>query len=76
MKKKRTKWIVIATITVAVIIAAIVFLNKRGATDIFVDESIQRVDVSSTAFENMGAIPDRYTGNGDDISPDFQLSAL
>jgi len=74
--RKKTKWIVTAAILAVLVLTAVFFLNKRGQTDIFVDDSIPRLTVTSSAFENLGAIPDTHTGRGEDISPDLQLSEL
>lgn len=64
------------SILAVLILAILFFLNKRGQTDIFIDDSIPRLTVTSSAFENLGVIPDRHTGRGEDISPDFELSVL
>jgi len=74
--KKKTKWIIAAAILVVLVLAVLFLINKRGQTDIFVDNSIPRLTVTSSAFENLGAIPDKHTGHGEDISPDLQLSEL
>jgi Raf kinase inhibitor-like YbhB/YbcL family protein len=74
--KKKKKWIVIAAIVAVLIIAALLFLNKRGRTDIVVDSSIAHLDVVSSAFPNLGAMPDKYTGRGADLSPPLELSEL
>ncbi len=74
--KRKTKWIVIALVLILLIVAAVFFLNKRGSTDITVASSIPRIAVTSSAFDDMGTIPDQYTGRGADISPDLTLSEL
>lgn len=63
---------ILAVLTLAVIF----FLNKRGQTDIIVDDSMLRLSVSSPDFENLGVIPDKHTGRGEDISPAFELSGI
>lgn len=73
---KRTRWIVVALVVLALIAALLFFLTRRGTTDVVVDASIDRIAVASMAFEELGLIPEQYTGNGADISPDFHLSGL
>jgi Raf kinase inhibitor-like YbhB/YbcL family protein len=41
-----------------------------------VSETIPDLSVTCTAFENLGTIPDKYTGRGEDISPPLDLSEL
>ena len=74
--KKKTKRITIAVVVAVLAIAAIFLFNKRGKTDIIVDDSIPRLNVSSPSFENLGAMPDKHTGRGEDISPALELSGL
>lgn len=74
--KKKTKWIIIATILAVLFLAALFLFNRRGQTDIFVDASIPRLTVTSSSFENLGVIPDKHTGRSEDISPDLELSEL
>ena len=74
--KRKIKWSITAIILLVFILTAYFFLNRRGQTDIFVDESIPRISVASSAFENLGTIPDKYTGRGEDISPDIELLEL
>ena len=73
MKKK---WIIALTIIALVVTALLLFLNKRGQTDIIVDESIPRIIITSSSFEDLGVMHDIYTGRGEDISPAFELSGL
>lgn len=75
MKRPR-RWLIVFLMVVITIAAAIFFLNRRGKTDIVIDESIQRIGISSTGFDAMRAIPERYTGDGEDVSPAFQISGL
>ena len=37
---------------------------------------LENITVTSTAFQNGGAIPKRYTGRGDDVSPDVSFGEL
>jgi Raf kinase inhibitor-like YbhB/YbcL family protein len=76
MKTSKKKWIVPLCILFAVAVATTTFLNRRGTTDIVIDMSIERIAVTSSAFREMEAIPDKYTGRGEDVSPDFILSEL
>lgn len=35
--------------------------------------SLEKIDITSSAFEHNGFMPDKYTGRGEDISPPFSL---
>ena len=74
--KKKTKWLIIGLVLAILIISAVLFLGKRGQTDIFIDDTIPRMTVTSTAFDNLGVMPAKHTGRGEDISPAFELSGL
>lgn len=74
--KKKTKRIVFAVILAVLVIMAFFFLNKRGHTDIVINSSIPRLNVVSSAFINLGVIPDKYTGRGEDLSPALELFEL
>jgi len=37
---------------------------------------VENIKITSKAFENGGTIPLKYTGKGEDISPDLQLSSI
>jgi len=76
MKTKKRKGIVLLAIVVAATIFIALFINKKGNTDIIMDTSIDNITVTSTAFEEMGIIPARYTADGEDISPDLNLVGL
>lgn len=74
--KKPLKRIILLAQLVVIVLAVTIFLNRRGTTDIVVDVSVDRIHVASDAFKDSEAIPDRYTGNGEDVSPPFNLSGL
>ena len=74
--REKLKWIILATIVAVVAIAVLFLLNKRGKTDIIADASLPRLNVSSPSFENLGAMPDKHTGRGEDISPALELSGI
>lgn len=74
--KKNNKLIIVVLVLAVLCAIIFIFLNKRGETDISVDDSIPRLTVASSAFENLGVMPDKYTGRGEDISPDLELSGL
>jgi Raf kinase inhibitor-like YbhB/YbcL family protein len=74
--KKKPKWIIPVAIAAVAVIIVIFLLNKRGKTDIVVDASIPRLNVASPSFENLGVMPDKHTGRGEDISPALQLSGI
>lgn len=75
----KKKWISIASIIAVIIALALVLnwlLNTRGTTDIIIGENIEHIEVTSSAFEEDGTIPDVYTGRSLDISPDLELEGL
>lgn len=74
--KTSTKWIISVTATVALATATVILFNWRGQTDIRVADSVARMQVTSPAFENLGAIPDEHTGRGEDSSPQLELTGL
>lgn len=74
MKRKRLVFSAVAVLLLAVLV--IYVLNYRGKTDIRVGNDVERIVVTSTAFEDLGVIPTAYTGNGADISPPFRLEGL
>jgi Raf kinase inhibitor-like YbhB/YbcL family protein len=69
-------WIVLVVILAVLVIAAVAFLSKRGHTDISVDSAVPRLNVTSSAFDNLSVMPDKYTGHGEDASPGLELSEL
>ena len=78
-KRKSKKWIIIIVVVVlllAISAAAYFIFNSRGKTDIAVDSSVPRINVTSPAFINLGVIPKKYTGHGEDISPALDLAEL
>jgi Raf kinase inhibitor-like YbhB/YbcL family protein len=70
-KKKRN--IAILAVVVIIMIIAFIFIRRRISMDIKREENLT---VTSQAFENDGIIPVKYTGKGEDVSPDLELSAL
>lgn len=78
MKKKR-KFAKSAVLAVSLVIVFLLWnwlFNTRGKTDISIDKTIDNLAVSSRAFSHNHAIPDKYTGKGEDVSPDFQFENL
>lgn len=74
---KAKKWlIIIGSVLVVVFVGVVWMLNARGTTDIEVDAHIERLTVHSSAFADLEAMPDAYTGRGEDISPGFTLANL
>lgn len=49
--------------------------EKIKGVDIM-DTEYNTLAITSTAFEHEGIIPIQYTGDGSDISPEFQLSEI
>lgn len=75
-KNQKTKWIVAVAVVATLVVAVMLSLNKRGQTDIVVDDSIPRLRVTSPAFEDLGRIPDKHTGRGEDLSPALAFADL
>jgi Raf kinase inhibitor-like YbhB/YbcL family protein len=75
--KKLVKALIPTAVVAALILAAVIWvLNARGETDIAIANNVGQLVVRSSAFEDLGVIPEAYTGNGADISPGFQLGNL
>ncbi len=49
------------------------FIRRYNSFDLNIKENIV---ITSSAFEDGGTIPKKYTGQGEDISPDFLLSSV
>lgn len=60
----------------AVILVAVLLIKLKQKPDIVVDENYQPLSVTIPAFGSDGKIPERYSGNGEDVSPAMQLSEL
>lgn len=63
-----------AILAVLLIVVVLVKLNQKP--DIVVDEAYQPLSVAIPAFGSKGIIPQQYSGNGKDDSPEIQLSEL
>lgn len=74
--RKRKGWILVLVVLLLVTGLAFWALNARGATDIQMAEGVESIVVTSAAFEDLGAMPDAYTGRGEDISPPFHLEGV
>lgn len=74
MKRHRIKYIVIAIIIGIILIGTVIILVWRaGRMDLNITENMT---VTSDAFKNGGTIPVKYTGEGEDVSPDLKLSSV
>lgn len=73
MKRRTLIFIIIGVL--AVLLLALALLLPREAA-IAVGDGIPRIGVTSAAFVEGGAIPVAYTGDGEDISPPFQLGKI
>lgn len=62
-------------ILVGLVLLIVIVLTVTRQKD-FVIENVPRIIVTSPAFADGGAIPEEYSGNGKDISPELQLSRL
>lgn len=73
--KKRTVIILVVLVALAALLGYFA-LKYRGTSDIKISDSIERIEVTSAAFEDLGVMPEAYTGNGEDNSPPFQLQGV
>lgn len=71
----KRKYIVLAAAAGALLLAAlaVTIIRRVNSMDINLTENLT---VTSNAFTNGGTVPVKYTGKGEDISPDLELSAL
>lgn len=60
---------------VGVILVVVIILAVTRQKDIVI-ENVSKLTVTSSAFADGGMIPEEYSGNGKDISPELQLSRL
>jgi Raf kinase inhibitor-like YbhB/YbcL family protein len=75
--KNRKKLIIFMLLGVFIVIIGLEVVNLTNEKGDPLDYStFQNLTVTSNAFENGGIIPIQYTGRGQDISPDFQLSSI
>lgn len=72
---KTKKRIAAAAAAVIVLLALISFfmVRRMSSVDLNLKENIT---ITSNAFTNGGTIPVRYTGKGEDVSPDLELSSI
>lgn len=70
--KKRRLFIGTAVIVIVALGVFMMFIAK-GNTEGYPDKTIS---VTSSAFEDGGTIPVRYTGNGEDVSPPLTITGL
>ncbi len=63
-------------IAAVVFVILAVYFSQRRRREEELSSSTINLTVSSGAFENGGVIPIRYTGRGDDVSPDLRLGSL
>lgn len=64
-----------AVIGIILIIITIIFIKRTNSTKGEYDLPVN-LKVTSTAFENHGDIPIKYTGKGEDISPSLKLDTI
>jgi Raf kinase inhibitor-like YbhB/YbcL family protein len=70
--KKRNIILIVVVVVIMVLIIAYFFIKQRKSNvDPDIDENIT---ITSNAFKDGGTIPIRYTGKGEDVSPDLELS--
>lgn len=73
----KRKWpSILALMLLALAALILVLATAFGSADIVIGDEIERIVITSTAFANLGAIPDRYTGKSEDVSPDLTLSEV
>ncbi|MEO1772400.1 YbhB/YbcL family Raf kinase inhibitor-like protein [Candidatus Enterococcus ferrettii] len=60
----------------AVLILAVLVIRVNHKPDIVITEKYQPLSMAIPAFGADSVIPQRYSGNGEDVSPEIQLSKL
>ena len=60
----------------AVVLIVVVLVKRNQQPDLIIEEEYQPLSVAIPAFGSEGVIPQQYSGNGEDISPEIQLSEL
>ncbi len=73
--KKTKKWLVpIILLGIAVVLAISVMVIRASSRALELDLT-ENMTVFSAGIPEGGIIPDRYTGYGDDVSPDFRFQS-
>lgn len=73
LSKKRYIVLTMAAGFILLAALAVTIIRRVNSMDLSLTENL---NVTSNAFTNGGTIPVKYTGKGEDISPDLELSAL
>lgn len=73
IKKRYIVLLVVAAVIMALIIAFFFIKQNNNNMDPDIDENII---ITSNAFKDGETIPVRYTGKGEDVSPDLKLSDI
>lgn len=73
MKVKKIAAVCLVVCLVLAASAAIIYTHYNGGNE---KEPEINLSVSSDAFENVGTIPIRYTGNGDNVSPSLKFGPI
>ncbi|MGG5319083.1 YbhB/YbcL family Raf kinase inhibitor-like protein [Enterococcus sp. AZ072] len=66
---------IVGTILI-VLMLAVLLVRFNQNSDIHISEKYQPLSVSIPAFGSDSVIPKRYSGNGEDVSPEIQVSQL
>lgn len=72
MKGKKIMWLILLLLFIALFVIGLVFRGK----DIKMDSDIPVLEVTSPDFAHLGAMDTRFTGRGEDISPELHLNNL
>lgn len=70
---KRKRYLIGAVCILIVALLLLILFLVRGSTEGYPDKTIT---VTSSAFEEGGTIPVRYTGNGEDVSPPLTFAGM
>lgn len=76
IKNKKKIYISLIIGLVLIVIILIILSLKNEGSDILKNAIFEELTVTSDAFENGGTIPIQYTGRGEDISPNLNLSEI
>jgi len=63
-------------ITVLTLLGLTIILQSCKGVETMQENKLEQLIVKSNSFDNNGFIPEKYTGNGEDISPQINLNGI
>jgi phosphatidylethanolamine-binding protein (PEBP) family uncharacterized protein len=76
LKQKGRGWMIVLKIIGALVVIGLAFVLYQRFTRGSLQYPDITLNVTSAAFENKGAIPVKYTGRGENVSPDLKIGKL